>query len=285
VVSSLAGLSAGSLTIHLTSHPLTTGDVFMAETTPTPSMVTVRVQRFNPDTDKKPYLQEFRIPAEPTWTILDALQYIKAEIDGSLTFRRSCRSAICGSCAMNVNGSNMLVCRTQLAARLDKQGRVTIRPLPYLPIIKDLVANQESFWQQYLRVKPWLVPPDNIPEKEFRMTPAEVEALNNAETCIMCGVCYSSCQVVALTKKYIGPHALLKAFLRILDPRDAIPGERLAEIGGDDGVFRCHTIFNCIDPCPKNLNPTKAIETLRKLVQKRQAFEAARRERQRNLSK
>jgi succinate dehydrogenase / fumarate reductase iron-sulfur subunit len=115
------------------------------------------------------------------------------------------------------------------------------------------------------------------------MSPEEVAALNNAETCIMCGACYSSCQIIALTKEYIGPHALLKAFMRVLDPRDSIPGERLADLDGMDGVYRCRTIFNCIDACPKNLNPTQAIETLRKLAQKREAFERARAERQKHL--
>jgi succinate dehydrogenase / fumarate reductase iron-sulfur subunit len=245
--------------------------------------VTVRVQRFNPDVDKKPYLAEFSIPMTVDTTILDALHYIKAEKDGSLTFRRSCRHAICGSCAMNINGQNMLACNTPLRNKIDKNGRVTIRPLPYLPIIKDLVVDRSSFWEQYQRVKPWLIPPADVPEKEFRVSPEEVEALNHAETCIMCGACYSACQVIALTKQYIGPHALLKSFLRVLDPRDTIPNERLADIGGDDGAYRCHTIFNCIDACPKELNPTKAIETLRKLAQRRLAYEEARRERQKSL--
>ncbi len=245
--------------------------------------ITVRVQRFNPDNDRKPYFDEFKLPLRPATTVLDALHTIKETQDGSLTFRRSCRHAICGSCAMNVNGKNMLVCETPLTEHLDRQGRITIRPLPYLPIIKDLVVDRTSFWEQYLRVKPWLIPPENIPEKEFRMSPEEVAALHDAEKCIMCGACYSACQVIALTKQYIGPHALLKAFLRILDPRDSAPGERLADLAGRDGVYRCHTIFNCIDACPKELNPTQAIETLRKLAQKRRAFEAARRERQASL--
>ncbi len=130
----------------------------------------------------------------------------------------------------------------------------------------------------------WLIPPDDIPEKEFRISPEEVAALKDAEHCIMCGACYSACQIVALNRRYIGPHALLKAFLRVLDPRDSAPAERLADVAGDEGVYRCHTIYNCIDACPKHLNPTEAIETLRKLAQKRQAFEAARRERQKTLN-
>jgi len=245
--------------------------------------VTVRVQRFNPDVDKKPYLAEFSVHMTPDTTILDGLHQIKAEQDGSLTFRRSCRHAICGSCAMNVNGRNILVCKTPLRTQLDGQGQVTIRPLPYLPIIKDLVVDRTSFWEQYRRVKPWLVPPDDIPEKEFRVSPAEVAALNNAETCIMCGACYSACSVIGMTKQYIGPHALLKAFLRVIDPRDTIVAERLTDLAGGDGVYRCHTVFNCIDACPKNLDPTKAIEILRKLAQKRLAYEHTRRERQKSL--
>jgi len=244
---------------------------------------TIRIQRFNPDVDRKPYIDEFQLEPGQDTTVLDALQMVKSYQDGSVTFRRSCRHAICGSCAMNINGSNMLVCNKPLAAVLDKKRRVTIRPLPYLPIIKDLVVDRSSFWEQYLRIKPWLIPPDNIPEKEYRVSPAEVEALDNAETCIMCGACYSSCQVIGLNKQYIGPHALLKAFLRVLDPRDIQPGERLEELAGSDGVYRCHTIFNCIDACPKNLNPTQAIETLRKLAQKRQALDEARGVRQQRI--
>lgn len=243
----------------------------------------VRIQRFNPETDKKPHVQEFEVELQPGSTVLDALHEIKSHQDGSLTFRRSCRHAICGSCAMHVNGKNELVCKAPLKDRLDRKGRVTIRPLPYLPIIKDLVVDRTNFWEQYQRVKPWLAPPENVPEKEFRMSPEEVAALRNAETCIMCGACYSSCQIIALTKEYIGPHALLKAFMRVMDPRDSIPGERLADLDGADDVYRCRTIFNCIDACPKNLNPTQAIETLRKLAQKREAFERARVERQKHL--
>ena len=244
----------------------------------------VRIQRFNPDVDKKPYLQDFKIHLEQGMTVLDALHQIKTEQDGSVTYRRSCRHAICGSCAVNINGANTLACHTPIKEVLDRRGRVTIRPLPYLPIIKDLVVDRTSFWEQYLRVKPWLIPPDDVPEKEFRMSPQEVEALQKAETCIMCGACYSACSVIGLTKDYMGPHALLKAFLRVLDPRDSAPAARLEDLSGSDGVFRCHTIFNCIDACPKHLNPTQAIETLRKLARKRQKFEMARQERQKKLS-
>jgi succinate dehydrogenase / fumarate reductase iron-sulfur subunit len=244
----------------------------------------VRIQRFNPEVDEKPHMEEYEVPMTSETTVLDALHHIKTEQDGSLTFRRSCRHAICGSCAMNINGSNDLACHRPLNESLDHHGKITIKPLPFQPIIKDLVVDRTTFWAQYMKIKPWLIPPDNIPEKEFRMSPAEVDALHNAETCIMCGACYSSCQVVGMSKEYIGPHALLKSFLRTGDPRDSIPGERLEIVDGDNGVYRCHTIFNCIDACPKGLNPTEAIETLRKLAQKRLAFEEARAERQKTLN-
>lgn len=240
---------------------------------------TLRIQRFNPEADRKPHLESYRVRLTPDTTVLDALHAVKDEQDGSLTFRRSCRHAICGSCAMNVNGRNVLVCKTNLGKEAAGGRTVTVRPLPYLPVIKDLVVDRSSFWEQYLRVKPWLIPPADVPEKEFRVSPEEVAALHNAETCILCGACYSACQVVALNKRYLGPHALLKAFLRVIDPRDAAVGERLRGVDGNDGAFRCHSIFNCIDACPKGLNPTQAIETLRRLAQKRQALEAARRER------
>lgn len=245
---------------------------------------TIRIQRFNPDVDKKPYLDEFTVNVTPETTILDALEDVKSFQDGTVTFRRSCRHAICGSCAMNINGNNMLVCNTPLREHLDRKNRVTIRPLPYLPILKDLVVDRSAFWEQYMRIKPWLIAPDNVPEKEFRVSPEEVAALNNAEKCIMCGACHSACTVTAFNKNYIGPAALLKAFLRVLDPRDSIPAERLAEVGSDEGVYRCHTIFNCIDACPKGLDPTKAIETMRRLAMKRLAFEEARNGRQRTIN-
>lgn len=243
------------------------------------TIVTLRIQRFNPDTDKKPRFEEFQVSYTRDMTLLDGLHEIKSHQDGSLTYRRSCRHAICGSCAMNVNGKNMLVCNTPIKEHLGKKDTITIRPLPYLPIIKDLVVDRTKFWEQYLRVKPWLMTPAEEPDKEYRISPDEVKALNKAETCIMCGACYSACTVVGTSDNYIGPHALLKSFLRVLDPRDAGASERLQEVGTHEGVFRCHTIFNCIDACPKKLDPTKAIETLRSLTIKRLEFEEGKKKR------
>ena len=219
--------------------------------------VTLRIQRFNPDVDEKPYLQYFQIQSEKGMTVLDALHKVKTEQDGSVTFRRSCRHGICGSCAMNINGRNTLTCNTPLRDVINSKGEVTIRPLPYLPVIKDLVVDRTDFWEQYQRMKPWLIPKDDVPEKEHRMSPEEVKALDRAETCIMCGACYSTCVVIDTTKEYIGPHALLKAFLRVVDPRDNGTEERLEDLAGADGVHLCLACKGCKLECPIDLDMAK----------------------------
>ena len=247
-------------------------------------IATVRIQRFNPDEDKKPHFEIFELEYTRDTTVLDALHEIKTHQDGSLTYRRSCRHAICGSCAMNINGHNMLACNQPLFQHLNRKKEVTIKPLPYLPVIKDLVVDRTRFWDQYLRVKPWLINSSPAPEKEYRVSQEEVAALEQAETCIMCGACFSACPVVASSDTYIGPHALLKSFLRVMDPRDEGFIDRMDEIATQEGIFRCHTIFNCIDACPKNLDPTKAIETLRNLAAKRLVFEEKKNKRRETLS-
>ena len=243
----------------------------------------LEIQRFNPDVDQKPYLQPFQISYGPDTTILDVLEQIKLEQDGTLTYRRSCRHAICGSCAMNVNGRNQLVCSQPIANHVRRNGRLTIRPLPFLPVIKDLVVDRTRFWDQYLRVKPWLMPPADVPEKEYRVTPEEVAALQEAEKCIMCGACFSACPIAGLTPAYIGPHALLKLYLRVAAPRDVGISIRLDEVENQDGIYGCRTATPCIEDCPKGLNPTQAISTLRQMALKRQKFEEKRRQRQTQL--
>jgi len=245
---------------------------------------TVQIQRFNPEKDKKPHMQSFKLEYTRDTTILDALHEIKSHQDGTVTYRRSCRHAICGSCAMNINGINMLACNSPLFQHLNRKNVIKIKPLPYLPIIKDLVVDRTRFWEQYLRVKPWLINSGTTPEKEYRISPDEVAELEKAETCILCGACFSACPVVATSDTYIGPHALLKGFLRVMDPRDEGFSERMDEVATQEGVFRCHTVFNCIDACPKNLDPTKAIETLRNLATRRLVFEENKNKRRETIS-
>ena len=245
------------------------------------TMATVYIQRFNPDVDQKPKLKSYKVEVGPETTILDTLAHIKGEVDGTLTFRRSCRHAICGSCAMNINGKNTLVCDQPIMNHLNRRQRITIRPLPYLPVIKDLVVDRSRFWEQYLRVKPWLVPPaGSVPDKEYRMSPEEVSALLDAEKCIMCGACFSACPIVAINEQYIGPHALQKQYQRVMDPRDGAVAERLDSVEMHDGIYGCRTAATCIDDCPKGLNPTQTIVTLRQIAQRRARFEAARIRRQ-----
>lgn len=247
--------------------------------------ITVRVKRFNPDVDQKPYWDDFQIELTEGKTVLDALEEIKATQDGSLTFRRSCRHAICGSCAMMVNRRNTLVCTKPLKETINeggffaKKNTVLIEPLPYLPIIKDLVVDRSVFWQQYEEIKPWLQGPAVQPDKEYRMSQGEVEAMEHAETCIMCGACYSACPIIAGNKDYMGPHAMLKVFMRVMDPRDTEIEERLNGIANADAAFRCHQIINCVDACPKGLNPAKAIATLAKMSLRTGQFKGERAER------
>lgn len=237
----------------------------------TSKTATIRIRRFNPETDQKAYWQDYEVALTEGKTVLDALEEIKAIQDGSLTFRRSCRHAICGSCAMMVNRRNTLVCTKPLAEVAEegglfkKKGVVTIEPLPYLPVIRDLVVDRTVFWEQYEKVRPWLMNPETVPQREYRMSQEEVDAMQQAETCIMCGACYSSCPIIAGNKQYLGPHAMLKTFLRVMDPRDTAIEERLDQIADSNGAFRCHQVVNCIDACPKGLNPAQAIATLAKM--------------------
>ena len=236
--------------------------------------VKLKIKRYNPDLDTKPYWKTYDVNITSESTVLSALEDIKAHQDGSLTFRRSCRHAICGSCAMMVNRRNTLVCTKPLQEALVESGGffgtkgvITIEPLPYLPIIKDLVVDRSVFWEQYQDMRPWLIPDVNAqPQKEYRMSQAEVDAMQQAETCIMCGACYSACPIIAGNKYYPGPHALLKLFMRVMDPRDSVPDERLEQVANENGAFRCHKVVNCIDACPKGLNPALAIATLAKLA-------------------
>jgi len=221
---------------------------------------TLRIQRFNPETDQEPHFETYPIQVMEGMTILDALHKVKAEQDGSLTFRRSCRHGICGSCAMNINGVNMLACENPLLEHLDQDAQITIRPLSYLPLIKDLVVDRESFWNAYEKIKPWLIPPEVPPKRESRVQPDEVSALKDAEHCIMCGACYSACPVIRLDKGFIGPHAMLKSFMRVTDAREAQPDAHLQDAWS---VWDCTTCYLCVEQCPKELEPGQVAAALR----------------------
>ena len=229
----------------------------------------ISIYRFNPDVDKKPYIQEFELATEvldKDIMLLDALLMLKAQYE-SLSFRRSCGEGVCGSDGMNVNGRNMLACITPLNSL---KTPIDIRPMPGLPVIRDLVVDMEQFYKQYRAVKPYLINKDPEPEVEHRQSPADRDKLDGLYECILCGCCSTSCPSFWWNPdKFLGPAALLQSWRFLADSRDQATDERLANLEGPFKLFRCHTIMNCVEVCPKGLNPTRAIGRIKELMIKR----------------
>ncbi len=220
------------------------------------------IQRFNPEQDTKPYMQAYQLDSvEPGAMLLDALLAIKVQ-DSTLSFRRSCGEGVCGSDSMNINGRNGLACLTPVN---ELKQPIEIRPLPGQPIIRDLVIDQEPFFKQYKAAKPWLKTFDNDPEKERLQSPADRDKLDGLYECILCACCSAACPSFWWNPdKFLGPAALLQACRFIEDSRDQATEQRLDELEGAYKLYRCHSIMNCVDVCPKQLSPTKAIGTIRK---------------------
>ena len=226
-----------------------------------------RIYRYNPEKDKAPYMQDYELALEAgNKMLLDALLQIKA-MDDSLSLRKSCREGVCGSDAMNINGRNGLACITPISSF---KGTVEIRPVPGLPVIRDMVVDMEQFYQQYRAVKPWLTVNDAETETEYLQTPEQRDQLDGLYECILCGCCSTSCPSFWWNPdKFRGPAALLQAWRFLADSRDQATEQRLEELEGPFRLFRCHTIMNCVDVCPKGLNPTKAIGNIKKLMLKK----------------
>lgn len=222
------------------------------------------IYRYNPETDKKPYMQDYEVELEATdKKLLDALMRLKT-LDDSLSFRRSCREGICGSDALNINGRNGLACITELEGL--KQP-VVLRPLPGLPIIRDLVVDMSQFFHQYHSVRPYLINHDPAPSHERLQSPEERAKLDGVYECILCGCCSTSCPEFWWNPdKFAGPAALLHAYRFLADSRDQAGNERLDDLEDPYRLFRCKTIMNCIDVCPKGLNPTVAIGRIREMM-------------------
>jgi succinate dehydrogenase / fumarate reductase iron-sulfur subunit len=225
------------------------------------------IYRYDPDRDDKPYLRDYEVALEPTdRMLLDALVRIKAE-DETLAFRRSCREGVCGSDAMNINGKNGLACVTKIA---DLPEHVTLRPLPGLPVIRDLIVDMTQFFQQYHSVKPYLVNHEAPPERERLQSPEERGELNGLYECILCACCSTSCPSFWWNPdKFVGPAGLLQAYRFLADSRDQATSERLDDLEDPYRLFRCHSIMNCVDACPKGLNPTEAIGKIKELMVRR----------------
>ncbi len=223
-----------------------------------------RVFRYDPTKDKRPEFKFYELEKTSGMTILDALTRIKEERDPTLTFRRSCGSAICGSCAIAANGKNLLACNNQVDAL--KKKRITLEPLPGYPIIRDLVVDWEPFFEKYRSIRPYLITESKPPEKERIQSQEVRKTYDDAAMCIMCSACTSSCPVLWTDSSYLGPAALTKVWRFVADDRDEATSERLASVSNERGVWRCHTIFRCSDSCPKRIDTAGCIENLRKKV-------------------
>jgi succinate dehydrogenase / fumarate reductase iron-sulfur subunit len=223
------------------------------------------IYRYNPETDKAPRMQDYEldIPAGSDMMLLDALIMLK-EQDNTLTFRRSCREGVCGSDGMNINGKNGLACITPISSLGNK---VVVRPLPGLPVIRDLVVDMAQFYKQYEKVKPYLQNRNEPPAKERLQSPEDREKLDGLYECILCACCSTSCPSFWWNPdKFVGPAGLLQAYRFLADSRDTEKDERLAVLDDAYSVFRCRGIMNCVSVCPKGLNPTKAIGHVRSML-------------------
>jgi succinate dehydrogenase / fumarate reductase iron-sulfur subunit len=228
-----------------------------------------KIYRYDPDKDAKPYMQVISVECDPMdKKLLDAMVKLKAK-DDSLSFRRSCREGVCGSDAMNINGKNGLACLTDLAA-FPEGKPIVLRPLPGLPVVRDLIVDMTQFFKQYLSIKPYLVNDEPVPERERLQSPEEREELNGLYECILCACCTTACPSFWWNPdKFVGPAGLLAAYRFIADSRDQATNERLDNLEDPYRLFRCHTIMNCVDVCPKNLNPTKAIGKIKEMMVQR----------------
>ena len=227
-----------------------------------------KVYRWDPDSGENPRLDTYHLDLDDCGPmVLDALIKIKDEVDATLTFRRSCREGVCGSCAMNIDGTNTLACTKYLS---DMKGDVKVYPLPHQPVVKDLVPDLTQAYAQYTAIEPWLKAETPAPERERPQSPEERARLDGLWECILCFSCSTSCPSYWWNgDRYLGPAVLLQAYRWIVDSRDEAAGERLDELEDPFRLYRCHTIMNCTRTCPKNLNPGKAIAELKKLMLER----------------
>ena len=228
-----------------------------------------KIYRFDPDANENPRLDSYELDMDHCGPmVLDALIKIKNEIDTTLTFRRSCREGICGSCAMNIDGKNALAC---ISACADVKRDIKIYPLPHLPVIKDLVPDLTNFYAQYASIEPWLKTTTPTPQKEWRQSHEDREKLDGLYECILCACCSTSCPSYWWnSERFLGPAALLQATRWVKDSRDEATGERLDNLEDPFRLYRCHTIMNCAKACPKGLNPSEAIADLKLKMVERQ---------------
>lgn len=230
-------------------------------------MLNVSVYRYNPETDKEPSMKDYQVDTMgKDLMVLDILELLK-EQDASLVYRRSCREGVCGSDGMNMNGKNGLACITPVSVAMNGKAKLILRPLPGLPVIRDLVIDMSLFYKQYEKIKPYLINNTPAPAIERLQSPEERAHLDGLYECILCACCSTACPSFWWNPdRFIGPSGLLQAYRFLIDSRDTATEERLAELDDPFSVFRCHGIQNCVAVCPKGLNPTKAIGHIRNML-------------------
>ncbi len=230
-------------------------------------MLQVSLYRYNPETDSEPYMQDVEVDTGgKDLMVLDVLELLKAK-DPTLAYRRSCREGVCGSDGMNINGKNGLACVMALSEALKGGNKLVLRPLPGLPVIRDLVVDMSLFYAQYEKIKPYLINDNPPPAIERLQTPEDREKLDGLYECILCACCSTSCPSFWWNPdRFIGPAGLLQAWRFLADSRDTATRERLADLDDPFSVFRCHGIQNCVNVCPKGLNPTRAIGHIRQML-------------------
>jgi len=229
---------------------------------------TIRIRRYNPELSTKAYWQDYAIDAKPSDRILDILCRIKDDYDGTLTFRRSCGHGICGSDAMRINGQNRLACAT-LIGELPNKKPITIEPIKGLPVQRDLVVDQEPFFNAYRAILPFLIPDPKVPELdegERLQTQEQFQRYEETTKCILCAACTSSCPIFWVDGNYLGPAAIVTAHRFIFDSRDGASQERLNILNSKQGVWRCRTAYNCTDACPRDIPVTKAIGEVKRAI-------------------
>lgn len=229
--------------------------------------ITLRIKRFNPEQDQKAHFEEYQVEVEGTDRVLDALNEVKWNHDGTLTYRRSCAHGICGSDAMRINGRNRLACKVLMK---DLGNRITIEPLIGFKVEKDLLVDMEPFFDSYKAIKPYLIADDAPSAGERRQSPEERARFDDTTKCILCASCTTACPVTWTSDDFVGPAAIVNAHRFIFDSRDSGSAERLRILNSQSGVWRCRTIFNCTDACPRDIKVTEAIEQVKRALMSEQ---------------
>ena len=224
--------------------------------------ITIEIARYSPEQDDKPHFESYEVPVHKEWVVLDALNHIKDTVDGTLTYRWSCRMGICGSCGMMVNGEPKLTCATFLSSYVRNGNRIRVEPLRYFPVVRDLVTELNDFLGKLKKVKPWLIRKNEPPlsQGEFLQTPEQVDRYKQFSMCINCTLCYAACPVVGLEPIFVGPAALALAQRYNMDSRDQGAPERMAQLAHPDGVWGCTFVGECTRVCPKDVDPAGAIQ-------------------------